>query len=148
MSVKRRCLAHRTDTQGATALQGKTLKKILIIDDNELIVNSLIRHYSKRGFSCQGLTNSEKALRLLLKEPFDAVITDIHMSPVNGLEIIRHVRTQWPSTLLIGMSAYCDRNYREHARDLGADSFIEKPFKLDEIYDVLKARFLCKQAIS
>ncbi len=117
------------------------MKKLLIIDDNELVVNSLIRHYSKKGLFCQGLTNSEKALQLLSKEPFDVVITDIHMSPVNGLEIIRYVRARWRDTLLIGMSAYCDRNYREHASDLGADFFIEKPFKLDEIDDVLKAHF-------
>ncbi len=123
------------------------MKKLLIIDDNELVVNSLIRHYSKKGFSCQGLTNSEKALQLILEEPFDVVITDIHMSPVNGLEIIRYVRAHWPATLLIGMSAYCDRNYREHARALGADFFFEKPFKLDEIDDVLKAHFSHKEVI-
>lgn len=117
------------------------MQKLLIIDDNELIVNSLVRYYSKRGFSCQGLTNSEKALRLLMEKPFEVVITDIHMSPVNGLEIIRYVRAHWPGTLLIGMSAYCDRDYREHASDLGADYFIEKPFKLDEIDDTLKAHF-------
>jgi DNA-binding response OmpR family regulator len=124
------------------------LQKLLIIDDNELIVNSLVRYYSKRGFSCKGLTNPEKALRLLMEEPFEVVITDIHMSPVNGLEIIRYVRAHWPGTLLIGMSAYCDRDYREHASDLGADYFIEKPFKLDEIDDTLKAHFHRKQVAS
>lgn len=124
------------------------MKKLLIIDDNELVVNSLVRHYSKRGYSCQGLTNSERALQLLLEEPFDVVITDIHMSPVNGLEIIRHVKAHWPDTFLIGMSAYCDRDYREHASDLGADFFIEKPFKLDAIDDALKTQFPRKKVIS
>ncbi len=124
------------------------MKKLLIIDDNELIVNSLTRHYSKKGFSCRGLTNSEKAFQLLLEEPFDVIITDIHMNPVNGLEIIRYVRAHWPDTLLVGMSAYCDRNYREHARDLGADFFFEKPFKLDEMDDALKVHFPCRKVIS
>jgi DNA-binding response OmpR family regulator len=123
------------------------LNKLLIIDDNELIVNRLVRHYSMRGFACQGLTNSEKALPLLLNEPFDVVITDIHMSPVNGLEIIRFVRAHRSGTLLIGMSAYCDRNYREYASNLGADFFIEKPFKLDEIDNALKAKFPYKQTM-
>ena len=135
----------RTD---APRLEGQILKKLLIIDDNELVVNSLVRHYSKIGFFCQGLTNSEKALQLLLKVPFDVVITDIHMSPVNGLEIIRYVKAHWPDTFLVGMSAYCDRQYREHARDLGADFFLEKPFKLDEIDDALKAYFPRKKVIS
>jgi len=83
-----------------------------------------------------------------MEQPFDVVITDIHMSPVNGLEIIRYVRALWPDTLLIGMSAYCDRHYREHANDLGADFFIEKPFKLHEIDDALKAYFSHKKVIS
>ena len=93
----------RTD---APRLERQILKKLLIIDDNELVVNSLVRHYSKIGFFCQGLTNSEKALQILLKVPFDVVITDIHMSPVNGLEIIRYVKTHWPDNFQVGMSAY------------------------------------------
>lgn len=132
----------------AHRLTGGDLRKLLIIDDNELVVNSLVRYYSKRGFSCQGLINPEKALHLLMEGPFDVVITDIHMSPVNGLEIIRYVRAHRPDTLLIGMSAYCDRDYREHASDLGADFFIEKPFKLDEIDDALKVQSPCKKVIS
>ncbi len=132
----------------ALCFEGQILRKLLIIDDNELVVNGLVRHYSKRGYYCQGLTNPEKALQLLLEEPFDVVITDIHMSPVNGLEIIRYVKTHWPDTLLIGMSAYCDRHYSEHASDLGADFFIEKPFKLDTIDDALKAHFPRKKVIS
>jgi DNA-binding response OmpR family regulator len=131
-----------------TVFRGQPLKKLLIIDDNELIVNSLVRHYSKIGFFCLGFTDSEKALQLLFEVPFDVVITDIHMSPVNGLEIIRYVKTHWPDTLLIGMSGYCDRDYREHASDLGADFFIEKPFKLDEIDSALKAHFPLKKVIS
>jgi DNA-binding response OmpR family regulator len=131
----------------AQCLEGETLKKLLIIDDNELVVNSLVRYCSKRGIYCQGLTNPEKALQLLFEELFDVIITDIHMSPVNGLEIIRYVRAHWPDTLLIGMSAYCDRDYREHASDLGADFFIERPFKLYEIDDALKVYSLRRKVI-
>jgi PleD family two-component response regulator len=76
----------------AQCLRGEALKKLLIIDDNEIVVNGLVRYCSKRGFSCQGLTNPVKALQQLMEGPFAGVITDIHMSPVNGLEIIRYVR--------------------------------------------------------
>jgi two-component system response regulator (stage 0 sporulation protein F) len=131
----------------APCAKRKILKKLLIIDDNVLVVNSLVRYYSKMGVFCQGLTSSEKVLQFLSKEPFDAVITDIHISPVNGFEIIRYVRAHWPDSLLIGMSAYCDEGYREHASDVGADFFFEKPFKLDEINDALKAHFPLAQGV-
>lgn len=113
--------------------------KILVIDDEEAIVNSFVFYFSKRGYDVKGITSSDEALISLSGESFDVVITDLHMSPVTGFEIIDVVRQRHPRTFLIAMSG----KYRsDEVRALNVDRFIEKPFLFKEVEGLIKGHFI------
>jgi two-component system chemotaxis response regulator CheY len=82
-----------------------------------------------------------EALRLLPREKFDLIITDINMPDINGLELIRFVRSSehhGSVPILIISTQSTDRD-RERVIELGADSFLAKPFDPQTLVDAVAA---------
>ncbi|MBI4822777.1 MAG: response regulator [Nitrospirae bacterium] len=117
--------------------------KILVIDDEQTIVNSFIHYFSKRSYEITGITSSEDALVFIAQEPFDVIITDLHMSPVTGFELIDVVRRVNPKALLIVMSG---RYGAEDVKGLNIDYFFEKPFVFKKIETCIKERFVLSKS--
>lgn len=117
--------------------------RILVIDDEQTIVNSFIYYFSKRNYEVNGIVSSEEALVALANEPFDVIITDLHMSPVTGFEIIDVVRRITPESLLIAMSGMYGV---EDVRDLNIDYFFRKPFLFKDIENTIKERFVLSKS--
>lgn len=111
--------------------------KILVIDDEQSIVDSFVCYFSKKGYSIKGISMPEDTLIVLGEEAFDVVITDLHMSPITGFELIDIVRYRYPQTLIIAMSG---KYNRYDVMDLDIDYFFEKPFLFKEIEGIIKEK--------
>ena len=107
--------------------------RILIVDDEPTILNLLNKILIGQGYDTVPASNGEKALQLLQTEKFDLMISDINMTPINGMELLRKAAESWPDMGVVMLTAYGTVATAVEAMKQGAFDYITKPFKLDEL---------------
>lgn len=128
-------------------------KRILVIDDDPLVGESLKHLLEKAGYWAVILTVGLAALDVVSREAFDLIIADVRMPGMGGLETlraIRELRSQfgYPPIQEIIMTAYDDAPVREEAKRMRVRDFVLKPFELDEFMKLLKERLKIKNGTS
>lgn len=115
------------------------VKRLLIVDDEESLTFSLYQTFIKLPIECEVVTtsNGEEALLRLEKNKFDVVITDISMPGLDGLDLLSRIKLKYPGTKVIVITAYGSDEREEQAYKRGAESYIEKPFDLHNIRDMV-----------
>ncbi len=111
------------------------MARILVIDDDEPIRQFLERLLRNKGHLVVTADNGAMGLKILSKEKFDLVITDIFMPEKEGMETIIEVKREFPSVKIIAMSGG-DRqgfDYLPMAKPLGADASLNKPFNNEDM---------------
>jgi two-component system response regulator AtoC len=114
------------------------LRSILIADDEEPIRHVLTVLLSEHGFFVRAVKDGEEALRELSARDYDALVTDVRMPRVDGLQLVRAVQEQSPDTTVIVMSAYGSHDLALEAMKAGAYDYLGKPFRPDEVLLVLR----------
>ena len=84
----------------------RTMSKILVVDDEELMTETIRKLLSKRGYKVEIFSNPITALNVLQREKFDIVLTDFKMPNIDGLEMIDRIRELRPEAKIILMTAY------------------------------------------
>ena len=100
---------------------------ILIVDDEEEIRNTLSRHFQFEGYNTYTAENGLKALEILKSARMEVVITDIIMPKMDGIELLREIRKQYPMIHTIVITGYVTLDNLLAAFRLGADTCIFKP---------------------
>ncbi len=115
------------------------IKKILIVDDEETLTFSLYQAFIKAPYDCEVVTASsgEEALDKFDGGFFDLVITDIAMPGIDGLELLSIIKSRSPETKVIIITAYGTDEREERAYKIGADKYIEKPFDISELRNLV-----------
>jgi two-component system response regulator MprA len=114
--------------------------EILVVDDERAVRESLRRALALEGYSVELASDGEEALRrLALRSPPDAVVLDILMPGVDGLEVCRHVRGQGIGVPILMLTARAEVDSRVAGLDAGADDYLPKPFALAELLARLRA---------
>jgi DNA-binding response OmpR family regulator len=114
----------------------KSQIRILIIDDDEELVESLKEVLVHEGYDVDFAWNGREGIRLQGINPYNLIITDIVMPEEDGLEVIMWVKSTHPNTKLIAISGggYFDsREYLIMAKELGAKMVLIKPFEVAEL---------------
>ncbi len=112
-----------------------TLKRVLIVDDEETLTFSLYQMFINSDIDCQVVTaaSGEEALERLSEQMFDLVITDLAMPGLDGLQLLAAIKRKTPQTHVIVITAYGTDERRDRAFQLGADYYLEKPFDIHEL---------------
>ncbi|MBI5076080.1 MAG: response regulator [Nitrospirae bacterium] len=105
--------------------------KILVIDDELLILNTVEKALTRVGYAVARAQNMEELGTALREAPFDLMITDLHMEEDTAENIIERVKKSSPGIKVLLMSG---GSYNKDA-----DNFIEKPFKLEELRGKVRA---------
>ncbi len=106
---------------------------ILVVDD-ELMMRKLVEKIlSRDGFQVTLASDGNEALAILAQKKVDIVISDIKMPGLNGFELLQAVKKEYPSIAVIMMTAYGDTYSVKDALLLGADEYVTKPFRSQEI---------------
>ena len=124
------------------------MPKILIVDDEPTILNLLNKLLVGQGYDTTPASNGEKALHLLQTEKFDLMVSDINMTPINGIELLRKAAEKWPDMGVIMLTAYGTVATAVEAIKEGAFDYITKPFKLDELVLTVQRALAYRNAIS
>ena len=109
--------------------------KILIAEDEPLILQTLELKLKKEGYTVIGCVDGLDALQKIDAEKPDLIITDIMMPYMSGLEVVRKVKSDLDSRNIpvIVLSTMGQESIVEEAFELGADDYLKKPFSLSEL---------------
>jgi DNA-binding NtrC family response regulator len=108
------------------------MAKILVIDDHDGMREGLDLLLRKRGHHTHVANSGEAGIKLLEEHGADLVITDLKMSPMDGIEVLKEVRHRSPKTDVLVMTAFGTIEKAVEAMKLGAVDFITKPFASEE----------------
>ena len=107
------------------------IKKILLVDDEEVILNTYASLLGDRGYVVVTASCGRKALEEFFSHSFDLVITDLAMSDIDGFTVIEEVKRLSPGTPVIAFTAKCYKNVKEYVSLLGASAVVEKTCSID-----------------
>ena len=111
--------------------------RILVVDDEESIREFLDIMLRKEGYEVTMAEDGARAIDLLKKKTFDLVMSDLQMPQVTGLELLKHVKDNFPDLLFMMITAFGTTETAVEAMKLGAYDYITKPFKIDEVRIVI-----------
>ncbi len=121
---------------------------ILVVDDEQGMREFLTVLLEHQGYRVIAASDGEQALQLIVHQPPDLVISDVRMPKVDGIGLLAGIRETHPHLPVIMMTAYASSDSTIQAMRLGADDYITKPFRIDEIRLVVEkalAKRLAKQ---
>ncbi len=118
--------------------------KVLVVDDDELICENikskLGRILGASKLDCLIATNVVDAKRIVRSVTLDFVITDLNMPGISGLELVKYVHTNYPSTRIYVLSGYDDYNLVRRAFLSGAEDYLLKPLSIEELQEKILHR--------
>ena len=112
---------------------------VLIVDDDLKLRRVLHAALTKVGFDITGVANGESALQQASTSSFDAVVLDVNMPGMGGIETCRRLRELLPSVQILMLTVRDSESDKVHAFEAGADDFVTKPFSLPELIARLRA---------
>lgn len=107
--------------------------RVLVVDDEESIREFLEIMLRKEGYEVTCAEDGQKALDTIKRKSFDLVISDLQMPNMTGIELLKHVKDQYPDMLFMMITAFGTTETAVEAMKLGAYDYITKPFKIDEV---------------
>lgn len=108
------------------------MKKILVVDDEKLVVFFMKKTLEKGGYCVATASSGKEALELIQKDGYDLIISDIAMVPINGVELFHRVKDKGiPVKFIIMTDKYLGDD--SVIKDLPMNGFIEKPFVLESL---------------
>jgi DNA-binding NtrC family response regulator len=114
------------------------MAKILLVDDEPRLVTLLRAALSRHGHDVIGVGDGRAAFELLDREPFDLVLTDLRMEPIDGMAVIEGVKERSPETVVIVLTAYGNVETAVSALQRGAYHYLTKPINFDEVAHVVE----------
>ncbi|HJX60353.1 MAG TPA: response regulator, partial [Thermodesulfobacteriota bacterium] len=108
-------------------------ERILIVDDETIILDMVASYVGHIGFEAMTAKNGREALERLRNEPFTILITDIKMPEMDGFELMKTVRAEFPDIHIIAMTGHGVSYTFTDVVESGATDYVSKPFSLDEM---------------
>ena len=111
---------------------------VLLVDDEDALLRTLSMNLRARSYDVTTAADGETALAELRSQAPDAVILDLGLPGISGVDVLRELRG-WSSVPVIVLSARHGSNDKVEALDVGADDYVTKPFGIDELLARLRA---------
>jgi DNA-binding NtrC family response regulator len=108
-------------------------KRILIVEDDPGLRFTMTDSLEEKGFAVTGADNGEEAIRRLLDDAFDVVVTDLRLPGKDGMEVLREARGRTPAPSVVVMTGYGSVESAVAAMKSGAEDYLTKPFPMEEL---------------
>jgi len=113
--------------------------RILVVEDERKVAQFLKKGFQAESSSVDIATDGEQGLRLALGTSYDAIILDIMLPKMNGLEVLKELRANGVKTPVLVLSVRADVENRIEGLNLGADDYLPKPFAFSEVLARVRA---------
>lgn len=113
--------------------------RILVVDDDRAVRESLRRSLSFNGYSVELAQDGQEALERITSDRPDAVVLDVMMPRMDGLQVCRHLRSTGDDLPILVLTARDSVSERVAGLDAGADDYLPKPFALEELLARMRA---------
>lgn len=113
--------------------------KILIIEDEKSILDSVLQYFKKEHYLCEFATTSTEASEKIFLYKYDCIILDLNLPDGSGFDLIQEIQNKKDETGIVIVSARNSLEDRLKGLDLGSDDYITKPFHLSELNARVKA---------
>jgi len=117
---------------------------LLLIEDDAALGKSLRQGLEENGHVCQWVSQGDRGLEMAASQKFDAVVLDLMLPDMGGMEILKHLRAQGVRTPILILTAMGSVEDRVAGLNAGADDYLVKPFAFPELTARLDA--LCRRA--
>jgi len=119
-------------------VRGKPKAAILVIDDEQIVHESVQRILEEEGYLIEGALRVDQALEMLAERTYDLVLTDLMMPDRNGMEVIETVARDHPEIGVVMFTGFATVESAVQSMKLGALDYLPKPFTPQELVDVIK----------
>jgi DNA-binding NtrC family response regulator len=113
-------------------------KKVLVIDDEQIILDSVKKILGAEDFEVDPAISSREGLERAMNRDYDLVLTDIRMPEIGGMRILRDIKRSKPAVPVVIFTGYATVQSAVQAMKLGASDYIEKPFTPDMLLTTVK----------
>ena len=113
-------------------------EKVLLVDDEKEFLEVLAERMAARGIEVSTASSAAEALQLVEEESFDAIIVDLMMPEMDGIETLKRLKIENPDSQVILLTGHATVEKGIEAMKLGAMDFVEKPADLDKLTDIIK----------
>src|ERR671926_1982909 len=115
------------------------MAKVLIVEDDSVIADSMARHLSAAGFDPVAVPRGELGLARLRYDAPDVCVLDLMLPGIDGWKLIETARAEGIATPIVVVSARGTEHDRVHALEIGADDYLVKPFSMKELVARVRA---------
>ena len=114
------------------------IPKILVVDDDSGSVEAAIEVLEREGYALFAASGGREALNILAAEDIDVVITDEKMPDLSGIDLLKHIKDNYPYTQVIILTGYGSIDSAVEATKAGADGYLEKPIQINILRQTAK----------
>ncbi len=111
--------------------------KLLLVDDNRNLTKLLKLSLESEHFNIDTAENGSSALNKMRQAAFDWVISDINMGELNGIELSKKIKSEYPQTKIILMTAF---ETPEKIAELEIEAFLEKPVHTEDLLKIINSK--------
>src|SRR5687768_13986223 len=106
---------------------------ILVVDDDMSAQRALLQVLRREKYAVEGASSAQDALSKMEAKTFDLIVTDIRMERMDGMELMRIIKSRWPDTPVIVMTAFASIDTAIRSIHEGAYDYLSKPYELDDL---------------
>jgi len=111
-------------------------RKVLVVDDEAIVVNSIRKILSRKGFAIEEAFTCKDALAQVFSHDYDLVLLDMRMTDGNGMDVLQKIKAKRPDMRVVIVTGYASIDTAVEAIQKGASDYMPKPFTPDELYSM------------
>ena len=116
-------------------------KKILVVDDEELIRKLLQRAFEKEGYTVRTANDAIEALDILKHESFQVMLLDLNLPGMSGFELCKRIRNDFPESSIFAITGYASLFELADCRKAGFDEYFTKPLDIEHLSRAIQHAF-------
>ncbi|MEE8481203.1 MAG: response regulator [Desulfobacterales bacterium] len=116
-------------------------KKLLLVDDNESYLDDLKTILTEMEYAAEVAASSKEALKILEKEKYPLIITDLDMPGLDGVELCKQIKENDSKSIVYALSGYITEYDTENLEKSGFDGYLTKPVKIEVLKQAIEGAF-------
>ena len=112
--------------------------RVLVVDDEEALRTVLGSELSGEGYEVNTASDGDEAISMVQNKKFDLLLLDIKMPKVDGFEVLKFVKKNFPAIKVIMLTGFADLKNAIESKKLGAEDFVSKPYDLVDLLTTIE----------